>query len=441
MPQYSGQDDHPHTIMPDLPGDPYGRDTDLYPPVQEFMPFDYWAESNLDANFDQRSANDMVVQSRFSELPNQAQRETTRPQRRRAGHRLQDGHPSQMRSERIEPLEIVYDIDDAPAQQPRRTNPPVRRRPRLQRDEVVETSIQTRAISADVVTSVAAPARRRQRQQSHRQGNGAWKWSPIVLPGLRDVLEQCVPTMVMAFSLLFATILIERLTFLTGVWALFVLAPSVALYAVADSAVHPLWKRSALLNLAAVGVFYPLLIVRQSYLRVPFVEWGNGTLTMPLISTLTVVLVLGALALAAAWMSVDDPEYAGVLFLPAAMLVPFFAGATEIVSLRTALIIATIVFLASSVLTVVASMLPSAYPMLVAPVALALEFLVLPLADSSPIFPTGAGTASKLLFFVLLATTVGLTVGMPSLANWVRSVRDLVRYGNGEVATVPRMTQ
>lgn len=437
MPQHSGQNDQPHTIMPDLPGDPYGRDTDLYPPVQEFMRFDYWAESNLDANFDQQSADDLVVHNRFSELPNQPQRESARPARRRAGHRLQDGHPQQMRSANSEPLTIVYDINDAPAQQPQRTNAP-RRRPRARRDEVVETSIQTSAVPADLVTSVGTQPRRRQRQHTQRQNNGAWKWSPIVLPSLREMLEQCVPTLVMAFSLLFAIVMIERFTFLTGIWALFVLAPSVALYAFADSAVHPLWKRSALLNLAAVGVFYPLLIVRQSYLRVPFVEWGNGTLTMPLMSTLTVVLVLGALALAAAWMSVDDPEYAGVLFLPAAMLVPFFAGATEIVSLRTALIIATFVFLASSVLTVIASMLPGAYPMLVAPAALALEFFLLPLVDSSPIFPTGAGTASKLLFFVLLATTVGLTVGMPSLANWVRTVRDLVRYGTGESPNVRR---
>jgi hypothetical protein len=148
---------------------------------------------------------------------------------------------------------------------------------------------------------------------------------------------------------------------------------------------------------------------------------------MPLLATFTISVLLLLLALAAAWMSLDDPEYAGVLFLPAALLVPFFAGATEIVSLRLALIIAALVFLASSVLTVIASMLPGSYPLLVAPVALALEFLVLPLSDSVPIFPIGAGMASKLLFFVVLAATVGLTIAMPSLAAWVGSVRDLVK--------------
>jgi hypothetical protein len=246
------------------------------------------------------------------------------------------------------------------------------------------------------------------------------------MPSFRQILEQALPTLVMAISLLLGLLVIDRAPFLEGVWAAFVLIPSVAFYLASDRQTRPMWRRSALMNLAAVGVFYPLLIVRQSYLRVPYVEWGNGTLAMPLGATLTVVFLLAAMAIAAAWMSQDDPEYAGVLFLPAALLVPFFAGATEIVSLRTALVIAAGVFIASSVLTVVASMLPGAYPMLVAPIALALEFMVLPLSDSVPIFPIGAGTASKLLFFVVLATTVGFTAAMPSLAGWVHQVRNIV---------------
>lgn len=246
------------------------------------------------------------------------------------------------------------------------------------------------------------------------------------MPSLRQMLEQAIPTLVMALSALLGLLVIDRAPSLEGLWAPIVIIPSVVFYMLSDKQVHPMWRRSALMNLMAVGVFYPLLIVRQSYLRVPYVEWGNGTLTMPLISTLTLVVLLVGLAVAAAVMSQDDPEYAGVLFVPAALLVPFFAGATEIVSLRTALIIAVSVFLACSVLTIIASMLPGAYPLLVAPVALAIEFFILPLSDSVPIFPMGAGTAAKLLFFVLLATTVGLTIAMPSLAGWVRQVRSIV---------------
>ena len=248
-----------------------------------------------------------------------------------------------------------------------------------------------------------------------------------MLPSFRQMLEQAWPMLVMALSLLMGLVVIDRAPSLEGLWAPIVLAPSVALFLLADKQVHPLWRRVAFINLIICGVFYPLLIVRQSYLRVPYVEWGNGTLRMPMVSTITIVILLAAIALAAAWMSQDDPEYAGVLYLPAALLVPFFAGATEIVSLRTALIVAAGVFLAASVLTIVASMLPGSYPMLVAPIALALEFMILPLSDGVPIFPLGAGMASKLLFFVVLATTVGFTIAMPSLAGWVRQVRDIVR--------------
>ena len=426
MPQYSGHENQPHTVMPDLPDDPYGRDPDLYPPVQDYGSFESRNTPSFEANFQPDSVNDIVINSRYSELPS-AEEQPARPRRQRAGHRLHDGHPQQTRA--AQKLEVIYDIDEVPA----RSTPPQKRpqpRPHHQRrDEVVETSLQAQAIPADVVTGVgAASDRRASRSSAHSNENSAWQWRPVVLPGLRDILEQCVPTMVMALSTLAALITIDLIPMLDGVWAFIVMTPSIALYYFADSTIHPLWKRSALLNLVAVGVFYPLLIVRQSYLRVPFVEWSNGTLSMPLISTLTVVILMALLALAAAGMSQDDPEYAGVLFLPAAMLVPFFAGASEIVSLRTALIIATVVFAMSSILTVIASMLSGSYPLLVAPIALALEFLVLPLSDGSPIFPTGAGVASKLLFFLLVAATVGFTVSMPSLATWVRSVRDMVRY-------------
>ncbi len=433
MPEYYGNDRQPHRFLPDLPGDPYGRDNDLYPPVQDSSSFDYFEASTLEADFrNQTTPGDLVVGSRFSELPSQSNViPAPVPSRPRRGDRLRDARSERQQMASQERMEIVYDIDKVVTPKPAPA-PSVRRKP-SRRDRVVDTSVQMSAVTADTVTEVAPS---QPRPTHHRHSNGAWGWSPMVLPSFRQVLEQIVPTAVMAFSLLFGIVTIERLPFLEGIWALIVLTPSVLLYFLADGVVHPLWRRWALINLASVGVFYPLLIVRQSYLRVPFVGWGNGTLTMPLISTLAVVVLLVALALAAAWMSQDDPEYAGILFLPTAMLVPFFAGATEIVSLRTALIIAAIVYIVSGVLTVVASMLPGSYPMLVAPIAIAIEFLVLPLSDSVPIFPTGAGAASKLLFFVVLAVTVGLTIAMPNLAAWVRSVRDLVRYGEEQSPTV-----
>ena len=425
MSHRSDRDQQFDSAMPDLPGDPYGRDSDLYPPVSEFPHYDYWDESNFDGDFDsERYAPDLVIHDRYSELPGveaQLSVEQDRvtdpgPQPRRKPYR-ERRREAQMAATG----EIIYE-DILPQ---RRNTPGSRERG----DRVTNTLLQAAAVPSDVVTGTRSTPRSRSNRRSSRGGGGSasWGWSRIVMPSFRQMLEQALPTLVMAFSLLLGLVVILRVPALEGLWAPIVLAPSVVLFMLADKQVHPMWRRCALMNLGAVGVFYPLLIVRQSYLRVPYVEWGNGTLQMPIVSTITIVILLGIIALAAAWMSQDDPEYAGVLFLPAALLVPFFAGATEIVSLQTALIIAAGVFIAASVLTIIASMLPGSYPMLVAPVALALEFLVLPLSDSVPIFPLGAGTASKLLFFVVLATTVGLTVAMPGLAAWVRQVRDLVK--------------
>lgn len=404
-------------IMPDLPGDPYGRDSDLYPPVPEFPRYDYWDESNFDGDFDsERYAPDLVIDDRFTELPGvKMQSEVEQDRVQEPAQRRRTPYRERRVRMQAASTDVVYEEPTLPS----RSN-------RQRGDEVTSTALRAASVPADMVTGTRSRSRHRAPARS-RSGSGNWGWSRIVLPSFRQILEQMWPTLVMALSFLLGLFVIDRAPSLEGLWAPIVLVPSVALFLMADKQVHPLWRRVALINLMIVGVYYPLLIVRQSYVRVPYVEWGNGTLRMPMVATITIVILLGAIALAAAIMSQDDPEYAGVLFLPAALLVPFFAGATEIVSLRTALIVAAGVFLAASVLTVVASVLPGSYPMLVAPIALALEFLLLPLADGVPIFPLGAGTAAKLLFFVVLAGTVGFTIAMPSLAGWVRQVRDIVR--------------
>lgn len=410
-------------VMPDLPGDSYMRDGDLYPPISEFPRYDYWDESNFDGDFDpDRYTPDLVIHDRFSELPSETLgnapeedyvADPVGPPRRRP-YRERRKQAQMAAAGDIIYDDIRTDYYELPGNA------------REQGDLITDTSLRAAAVPSDVVTGTRSARRDRRTRSRSGSGNASWGWSRIVLPSFGQMMEQAFPTLVMALSLLLGLLVIQRVPSLEGLWAPIVLTPSAVLFLLADKQVHPMWRHSALMNLGAVGVFYPLLIVRQSYLRVPYVEWGNGTLRMPVVSTITIVILLCIIAIAAAWMSQHDPEYAGVLFLPAAMLVPFFAGATEIVSLSTALMIAAGVFLAASVLTVIASMLPGSYPMLVAPVALALEFLILPLSDSVPIFPLGAGLAAKLLFFVVLATTVGLTIAMPSLAGWVRSVREIV---------------
>lgn len=329
------------------------------------------------------------------------------------------------------PDQSAYEM---PVRTPRsRTNPqrrPVRTPSRSQDRVIEEPRMRTGAVTADVVTSIlpsvpgAVP-----RPRMRKTRNPAWEWKPIVMPQPRQMVEQAFPSFLMALSVL-GTLAIMR--FLPGslpVWAPMILLPTLVLLFRADHDVHPMWGRSAMINLVVVGAFFPMMIMRQSFLRVPFVEFGNGTLVMPVLATFLVVVAMLVIALGSAFLSQEDPEYAGMLFLPAALLVPFFAGATEITSLETALMIIGGIYIANGLLTVIASMLPAAFPTLVAPIALALEFFVLPISERTPIFPVGAGMSAKLLFFVVLAVGVGLTVAVPMMAVWVRQVRRIVRSG------------
>lgn len=280
--------------------------------------------------------------------------------------------------------------------------------------------------AADVITSIR-PVHSERSVPRRRHRNPAWTWKPIVMPQPRQILAQALPNLLMASTAVVILALMPYMPFGLPLWAPLLMMPMLALIYFADETVHPTWARAAVVNLATVGAFFPAVIVRQSVLRVPFVEWGNGTLAMPILATIGAVVLLAALAAGSAVLSEEDPEYAGIIFLPAALMVPFFAGATEITNLVTAFMVMAAVYAVSAVLTVVASMLPGAYPTLVAPIALALEFLVLPLSKNTPIFPVGAGTSAKLLFFVVLSVAVGLTVAVPMMAVWVRQVRRLVQ--------------
>lgn len=297
--------------------------------------------------------------------------------------------------------------------------------------------MQMRAATADIVTDIR-PARATRPARARRTRNPAWSWKPVVMPQPRQVLVQAWPNLLLAITAVLVLLSLAYLPSGLPLWAPLIMSTSLALYLMADGQLHPMWPRVAIVNLATVGAFFPMVIVRQSVLRVPFVEWGNGTLFLPILSTIAVVLMLAVLALVSAILCEEDPEYAGILFLPAALLMPFFAGATEITSLTTALAVLVAIYVASSVLTVVASMLPGAYPTLVAPVALALEFLVLPLSESSAIFPVGAGMFAKLLFFTVIFVVVGLTISVPVISVWVHQVRKLVQSGGsgqGRVAS------
>ena len=255
-----------------------------------------------------------------------------------------------------------------------------------------------------------------------------------VLPHPLDMLSLALPNVLMAVSAALVAMIGSFDPFGIPLWAAGLYVPTVLLAIMSNAAVHPLWMRAALVNLATMAVVFPALVIRQSVIRIPFVDRSNGTLLAPSIATLVVVACLVLVALAAAILSQEDPEYSGVAFLPAAMLVPVLAGQAEITSLTTTLWTVSVIYLASAMLTIVASILPGAFPSLVAPLAIAIEFVGLTLFRNESIFPIGAGSVAKTLFFVVVTVTVTLSILVPMLSVWVRQIARIVQ-NSSPVAT------
>jgi hypothetical protein len=241
------------------------------------------------------------------------------------------------------------------------------------------------------------------------------------------MIEQGFPNMLMAASAAVVLVLGAFTPLGIPVWAAGIFVPSVLLAWGVGGARHLPWKRAAIINVATMAMVFPVLVIRQSVVRIPFVDGGNGTLMAPAIATAAVIGLLVVLALACAVLSQEDPEYSAILFLPAAMMVPLLAGQSDLVSLSSAILLAAGIFSISAILTIVASVLPAAYPSLIAPATIGLEFILLTMFRNTSIFPTGAGSTAKVLFFFIVVATLALAILVPMMSVWVRQVTRLAQ--------------
>jgi hypothetical protein len=241
------------------------------------------------------------------------------------------------------------------------------------------------------------------------------------------MLEQGFPNLLMAVSAALVLLLGTSTPWGVPIWAAGIFIPSVILALSSTAAIRGPWKRAALINVATMAMIFPVLVVRQSVVRIPFVGGGNGTLMAPAIATAAVIGLLLVLAIACAVLSQEDPEYSGIIFLPAAMMVPLLAGQSDLVSLTSALYLTVGIFTVSGFLTIVSSILPGAFPSLVAPATIGLEFVLLSVFQSTSIFPTGASGTAKVLFFAIVVTTVALATLAPMMSVWMRQVTRLAQ--------------
>lgn len=258
-----------------------------------------------------------------------------------------------------------------------------------------------------------------------------------VMPPLMLMAEQALPNLLVAFSAAVVLLLGAFTPLGLPAWAAGLFIPTIVLAVVANTVAFHAWRRTAIINLATLAMVFPVLVIRQSVIRVPFVDGGNGTMMAPVLATVAVILLLTLLAVACAVLSQEDPEQAGIMFLPAALLVPLLAGQSELVSLSSALKLALGVYVASAVLTVLASMLPVVAATMVVPAAIGVEFLYFTLFQTTSIFPTGSGITAKILFSAVVVVTVALAIAVPMLSTWIRQVTRIAESGRRSESNTP----
>jgi hypothetical protein len=258
--------------------------------------------------------------------------------------------------------------------------------------------------------------------------------TPIVMPGWRHVATLAAPNIVATFSFLLALIVATMTSASSMLFVVPLVVPSVVLGAFNRSSVGQGWRAAVAVNLSTMLVLFPLLVIRQSTVRVPYLDDAHGTVFAAVVSTIGVLAALVGLALYTAWASRQDPESAPLLFLPAALLVPLLTSATEFARLESALPVAGLIFAIATALTVVASMLPPAYTVFVAPIAVAFEVLFVTVVRQDRIFPVGVGEAGMTLFASVVVAAIVLVVMLPAMSTWMQQV-DVMRMRQLEGAT------
>lgn len=250
----------------------------------------------------------------------------------------------------------------------------------------------------------------------------------LVLPGWRYMVTLAAPDLVFTASFLLALVVASSVGEASILFVAPLIVPGLVLAALDRSRVGQGWRAAVAVNLATTLVLFPLLVIRQSTVRVPYLDLAHGTVYAAVMSTGAVLLALIGIALFAAWASRQDPETAPLVFLPAALLVPLLTSATQFAGLSAALAVAGMIFASAAALTVIASLLPSAYVVFVAPVAVAAEVLFVTVVRQDRIFPVGAGQAGMALFAAVIVAAIAIAVMLPAISTWMRQVEILWLY-------------
>lgn len=178
----------------------------------------------------------------------------------------------------------------------------------------------------------------------------------------------------------------------------------------------PVWFSTLICS----AVLVPLLALQVTLLREPYVSWSRGSASPAMVATLVVGMVLLVGAVWAVVTSWSDPDQAGLLFMPQAMVVPALIGMRSTILEAPALRIVGEILLLAAVATAVSWLLPPAARLLTPPIALAVEFILLWATGYGPWFHSTSGDVVRVLYSLMLAIAVILVVAVPFAALWTR---------------------
>lgn len=170
---------------------------------------------------------------------------------------------------------------------------------------------------------------------------------------------------------------------------------------------------------AAIGLL-PMLAIQVPLIREPYVSIESGSALPAVLATLLVIFFTGVLAAVSAARFWSRPDQASLVFLPVALLVPQAVGERTQIGVGQALGILAMAMLMGAAATVVSSYVGMGVRLLIPPVVLAIQIMILWMADRGPVFHPTSGGIVRLLYILMLATAVVLVVSVPIFAVWLR---------------------
>ncbi len=178
-----------------------------------------------------------------------------------------------------------------------------------------------------------------------------------------------------------------------------------------------------LIDLTGTVGLLPLLAIQVSLMREPYVALSEGSAWPAIAVTIISALFLVAVGVSAAFRFWAQPDQAGLVFLPLALMIPAAIGNRGPITIDNGLAVLAISMFIGALATVAAAPLTISMRLIVPPAALAVEIIVLWLTDRGPVFHPTSGTIVSFLYVAMLAIAIALVVLVPIIAVRIRMDR------------------